>query len=87
MAIIVGGGASDQVGKLTVNNRGTVTGYVELADVDDNSFTNAAGGLFDIRHFADIDGDGVRDIKRVSISDFGDPDSSFDNQAGFSMLV
>lgn len=87
LAIIVGGGASDQVGKLTANNRGTVTGYVELADVDDNSFTNAAGGLFDIRHFADIDGDGVRDIKRVSISDFGDPDSSFDNQAGATVRL
>ncbi len=75
------------LGALQITNSGTVTGFVEFAEVPDNSFINAASGLFNVRHFADSDGDGIRDIKRVAISDFGDPDSSFDNVAGASVRL
>lgn len=69
-------------GSAAIFNHGIVTGFVDLGGAASSTFTNAAGGLFDIRHFADTDGDGVRDTKRVSISNFGVPASSFDNQAG-----
>ena len=46
-----------------------------------NVFDNAATGVFNIRHFADTDGDGVRDTKRVSVSDFGGPNAVFNNEA------
>ncbi|TWG65513.1 autotransporter outer membrane beta-barrel domain-containing protein [Aminobacter sp. J44] len=69
-------------GAVATTNGGTVTGFLELAAVAGNSFANTAGGLFDVRHFADTDGDGTRDTKRVAISDFGAASSSFDNQAG-----
>lgn len=70
------------LGNLTIRNGGTITGFVELGATANNRFTNAAGALFDVRHFADTDGDGVRDAKRVSISDFGAASSTFDNVAG-----
>ena len=44
----------------------------------DNSILN--NGLFDLRHFADTNGDGVRDTLRVAIADLGDgPNNSFTN--------
>jgi fibronectin-binding autotransporter adhesin len=68
-------------GNLTVDNSGRITGFVEFAGGKTNIFNNA--GLFDVRHFADTNGDGVRDTKRVSISDFGTAaTSSFNNLAG-----
>lgn len=66
-------------GALAIRNAGTITGFVEYAPVAGNSFVNAAGGLFIVRHFADTDGDGQRDTKRVAISDFGASSASFDN--------
>ncbi len=74
-------------GALVTTNSGHITGYIELADVAGNGFTNTAGGLFDVRHFADTDGDGVRDTKRVAISDFGNIASSFENQAGATVRL
>src|SRR5690606_24588884 len=50
-----------RLGPLSVINSGTITGFVQFADVAGNNFANAAGGLFDFRHFADTDGDGTRD--------------------------
>lgn len=66
-------------GSLRVQNTGTITGFLEYAAASGNRFTNAAGGVLALRHFADTNGDGTRDTKRVSISDFGAPDSVFDN--------
>jgi len=74
-------------GALTVANSGAVTGFVELANVAGNRFTNAAGGVFEARHFADTNGDGVRDTKRVAISDFGGTGSRFDNLAGATVRL
>lgn len=70
------------LGHVRIQNTNTITGFVELAPVASNSFTNANGGLFDVRHFADTDGNGVRDTKRVSLSNFGLASSRFDNQLG-----
>ncbi len=63
---------------LMVTNTGTITGFVELSD-GAATFNNL--GLFDLRHFADADGDGVRDTKRVAVLDFGGGNDSFTNQA------
>ena len=68
-------------GNLTIENHGTITGFVELASGGANTFNNHSFNSFDIRHFADTDGDGVRDTKRVAISDFGGPGAVFNNAA------
>jgi outer membrane autotransporter protein len=77
-----------RLGPLSVINSGTITGFVQFADVAGNNFANAAGGLFDFRHFADTDGDGTRDTKRVAIADFGNPTNSlFANAAGATLRL
>jgi fibronectin-binding autotransporter adhesin len=58
---------------------------VELATGGTNVFNNAT--LFDVRHFADTNGDGLRDTKRVSISDFGAAPSSFNNLSGATVRL
>lgn len=65
------------VQSLTVNNNNTITGYVTLWGGAAHTVNNAA--TFDVRNFADTNGDGVRDTKAVSISDFGGPNSTFNN--------
>jgi len=67
-------------GALEIRNAGTITGFVEYAEVAGNSFNNTSSGVLELRHFADTDGDGARDTKRVAISDFGGPDSVFNNE-------
>jgi hypothetical protein len=79
-AIADSGRQTATAGNLTVANSGLVTGFVELATGGTNVFNNAT--LFDVRHFADTNGDGLRDTKRVSISDFGAATSSFNNLSG-----
>lgn len=44
-------------------------------------------GALVLRHFADTDGDGTRDTKRVAISDFGASTSRFDNQPGATVRL
>ena len=80
-------GGGTPAGNMTIANSGTITGFVELAAGGTNRFDNLAGGLFDIRHFADTDGDGVRDTKRVAISDFGDPLTSVFSNSGLTRLA
>jgi len=65
---------------LTIINNGTVTGFVQLG-AGDSTFTNLTPNSFDMRNFADTNGDGIRDTKRVSISDFGGGTDTFDNSA------
>ena len=60
-----------------IDNNNLMTGYVTLWDGAAHTFNNR--GTFDVRHFADTNGDGVRDTKAVSISDFGGPNSTFNN--------
>jgi hypothetical protein len=52
----------------SIINNGTITGFVQLVG-DGNSFEN--NGLFNLRHFADTTGVGVRDTVRVAIADLG----------------
>jgi autotransporter family porin len=52
----------------SIINNGTITGFVQLVG-DNNRFEN--NGLFNLRHFADTTGSGVRDTVRVAIADLG----------------
>lgn len=62
-----------------IENRGTITGFMEFLPISGHRFTNTADGVLELRHFADIDGDGTRDTKRVAIADFGDVNSTVVN--------
>jgi outer membrane autotransporter protein len=64
---------------VTIDNSGSLTGFIELSGNNSAVFNNAAAATFELRHFADTDGDDVRDTKRVAIADFGSPASVFNN--------
>jgi len=64
---------------LTVVNDGTITGFVDYANVAGNRFDNRAGATFHVRHLADTNGDGTRDTRRVAVADFGESSSIFSN--------
>ncbi|WP_434779650.1 autotransporter outer membrane beta-barrel domain-containing protein [Neisseria sp. Ec49-e6-T10] len=64
---------------LTVNNYGTVTGYV-TGGAEDSTFNNYSSNSFNIRNFADTDGDLIRDTKAVAISNFGGGNDVFKNE-------
>jgi autotransporter family porin len=68
-------------GTATLSNAGEVLGMVTMTDLAD-SFTNGASGSWNLRHFADQDGDGVRDTEAVAISDFGAETDVYTNAAG-----
>lgn len=68
------------VQSLTVNNSGTVNGYVTFWDGAVHTFNNAA--TFNMRNFADTNGNGLRDTLGVAVSDFGAPGAIFNNLAG-----
>jgi outer membrane autotransporter protein len=73
------GALSDRAiaGDPQVINNGTIDGFVQFTG-GNNSITN--NNTFNLRHFADTDGDGVRDTLRVAIADLGDgPNNSFTN--------
>ncbi len=74
-------------GNLTLTNGGTITGFLQLAGAGTNTFTNNAAGVFEVRHFADTDGDGIGDTKRVARSDFGRGATSVLNNAGTVRLA
>ncbi len=64
-------------GSVHIVNDGEINGFVTLWGGAPHTLDNA--GSFNIRNFSDTDGDGVRDTKRVSVSDFGGPDATFNN--------
>src|SRR5262245_18156069 len=73
------GALSDRAvaGDPQVVNNGTIEGFVQFTGGNNSIINN---GLFDLRHFADTNGDGVRDTLRVVIADLGDgPNNSFTN--------
>jgi outer membrane autotransporter protein len=74
-------------GNLTLNNTGTITGYLELADGGSNVINNKAGSTHIVRHFEDRDGDGLRDTKAVAISDFGEDTSRYNNESGATVRL
>lgn len=86
-AVVDSGRYTGGVGNLTLENWGVITGFMEFASGGQNDVLNRAGGEFAFRHFADTDGDGARDTKRVAVSDFGSAASRFDNQAGASVRL
>jgi autotransporter family porin len=73
------GALSDRAiaGDPQVTNNGLITGFVQFTGGNNTILNN---GTFDLRHFADTNGDGVRDTLRVAIADLGDgPNNSFTN--------
>ena len=52
----------------SIINNGTITGFVQLVGGNNSIINN---NTFNLRHFADTDGDGVRDTLRVAIADLG----------------
>ena len=68
--------AGDPRGRWIINN-GLITGFVQFTGGDNSILNN---GPFDLRHFADTNGDGVRDTLRVAIADLGEGlNNSFTN--------
>lgn len=76
--------SSGSAGALALSNTGTLQGFVTLGATDD-LFTNA--GTWDLRDFADRTGDGVRDVKRVAVADFGAGNDVFMNEAGGTLRL
>jgi outer membrane protein OmpA-like peptidoglycan-associated protein len=64
------GALSDRAiaGDPQVTNNGTITGFVQFTG-SNNSIDNF--GTFNLRHFADTNGDGARDTVRVAVADLG----------------
>ncbi|WP_162917342.1 autotransporter outer membrane beta-barrel domain-containing protein [Dongia deserti] len=63
---------------LAITNVGTITGFFDLgagADV----LANMSPTSINLRHFADTDGDGVRDTEGVAIGDFGAGSDTVEN--------
>ena len=60
------GALSDRAvaGNSQIINNGTITGFVQFGGANNSILNN---GTFDLRHFADTNGDGVRDTFRVAI--------------------
>ena len=59
-----------------------MTGFVQFGGSGNGILNN---GVFNLRHFADIDGDGVRDALRVAVADLGLGNDSFDNNGTLSL--
>jgi outer membrane autotransporter protein len=80
------GALSDRAvaGDPQVTNNGTITGFVQFTG-DNNSIIN--NGTFNLRHFADTNGDGVRDTVRVAVADLGaGPNNSFTNNGTLALV-
>lgn len=77
------GALSDRavLGDPVIFNNGTMTGFVTL--VGQSDYHN--NGSFNLRHFADTNGDGARDTLRVAVSDLGGPGSTFENNGTLSL--
>ena len=79
------GALSDRAvaGDPQVINNGTITGFVQFTGGDNSILNN---GTFNLRHFADTNGDGVRDTLRVAVADLGDGrNNSFTNNGTLAL--
>jgi outer membrane autotransporter protein len=65
----------------SIINNGTITGFVQLVGSGNSILNNTT---FDLRHFADTNGDGVRDTLRVAVSDLGP--GTFTNNGTLALL-
>jgi hypothetical protein len=63
----------------SIINNGTITGFVQLGSGDNSILNNRT---FDLRDFADTNGDGTRDTVRVVTADFGSGPSNIFNNIG-----
>ena len=64
-------------------NGGTITGFVQFGSGDNSILNN---GTFNLRDFADTNGDGVRDTLRVAMADLGSrPSNSFTNNGTLAL--
>jgi outer membrane autotransporter protein len=80
------GALSDRAiaGDPQIINNDTITGFVQFTG-GGNSILN--DGTFNLRHFADTDGDAARDTLRVAIADLGEgPNNSFMNNGTLRLL-
>jgi autotransporter family porin len=77
------GALSDRAvfGDAVIINNGTITGFIQLTGVNDVINNN----IFNFRHFADTNGDGVRDTLRVAVSDLGTGPSTFTNNGTLAL--
>lgn len=69
---------------MSIINKGTITGYVDLSAGAD-SLINASSGAWDLREFADTNGDGKRDAEGIAFANFGSGIDSFDNVGTLSL--
>src|SRR5439155_865477 len=68
-------------GDPTIINNGVIIGFVQLTGVNDITNNN----LFELRNFADTNGDGVRDTVRVAVADLGAGPSTFTNNGTLTL--
>ena len=67
----------------SIINNGTITGFVQLVGGNNSILNN---GTFNLRNFADTNGDGVRDTVRVAVADLGaGPNNSFTNNGTLAL--
>ncbi len=78
------GGDAAYAGTLTMTNTGTVTGTIK-ALTSTATLNNA--GLWNLRSFADTNGDGARDTLSVAVSDFGTSGANRINNSGTVALL
>jgi outer membrane autotransporter protein len=68
---------------VVIVNSGTIEGFIQL-EAGVNSVIN--NSTFNLRHFADTNGDGVRDTVRVAVADFGSGTSNtFENNGTLTL--
>src|SRR5262245_26271843 len=80
------GALSDRAiaGDPEVINFGTIEGFVQFTGGNNSILNN---GTFNLRHFADTNGDGVRDTLRVAVADLGaGPNNSFTDKGTLALL-
>jgi autotransporter family porin len=77
------GALSDRAvfGDALIINNGIITGFLQLTGVNDVS----NNGIFDLRNFADTNGDGIRDTLSVAVSDLGSGPSTFTNNGTLAL--
>jgi autotransporter family porin len=78
------GDANGSGGTFGVTNSGTVTGTVSASQ---SVVTLNNTGTWNLRHFADTDGDGIRDTLGIAVSDFGTSGVNTINNTGTLALL
>lgn len=69
-----------------INNTGTITGYVNFTG-SDVTFNNMSSNSWNLRHYYDSDGDGIRDTKGVAVADFGSGYAVYNNESNGTLRL